>query len=130
MATLLFLIGYIESESYGGKITIRDMFDGTDRDPGNWGLGAGLLKGKSEEEIKDVKLKELNNGRLAMLGFGGMIGHNAVVDGPLFPFIPDGWEGPKPWDKPGFIESTMISSTIWTEVQYFAAVEAGIIPKE
>jgi len=130
MATLLFLIGYIESESYGGKITMLDMFEGTGRDPGNWGLGAGLLKGKSEEEIKDVKLKELNNGRLAMIALGGMIAHNAVVEGPLFPFIPDGWEGPKRWAALGYIEQQTLAATAYTEMQYFANVDAGIIPKE
>merc|ERR1711972_769860 len=80
MAALLFLAGWIESSSYGGKITMLDMFEG-DRTPGDFNFGAGYLKGKSDKEVYDMKLKELNNGRLAMLGFAGMVHHNLVVKG-------------------------------------------------
>jgi len=96
MAALLLLAGYIESASYGGKITMLDMFEG-DRVPGDFNFGAGFLKGKSEKEVYDMKLKELNNGRLAMLAFAGMVHHNIVVKGPLFPLFPDNWTGPEQW---------------------------------
>merc|ERR1712187_280444 len=94
-ATLIFLAGYIESASYGGKITMLDMFEDSDRAPGDFKFGNGFLNGKSDQEVYDMKLKELNNGRLAMLALGGMVHHNLVVKGPLFPMFPDGWEGPQ-----------------------------------
>jgi len=51
-----------------------------------------------------MKLRELNNGRLAMLAFSGMVHHNLVVKGPLFPLIPDGWAGPQgSWQVQSFM---------------------------
>uniref|UniRef100_A0A7S4SQP4 Light harvesting protein n=1 Tax=Alexandrium monilatum TaxID=311494 RepID=A0A7S4SQP4_9DINO len=94
LATLLFLAGWIESSSYGGKITMLDMFE-EDREPGNLGFGTRFIAGKSAEETKDLRLKELNNGRLAMMAFSGMVHHNLVVSGPLFPLFPEGWAGPQ-----------------------------------
>jgi len=94
MATLIFLAGYIESSSYGGKLTMLDMFEDTDRAPGDLDFGKKFLP-KDEAKAKDLALRELNNGRLAMLGFSGMIHHNLVVKGPLFPLFPEGWTGPQ-----------------------------------
>ena len=48
-----------------------------------------------QDQIKTMRTKELSNGRLAMLAFSGMIHHNLVVKGPLFPLFPDNWEGPQ-----------------------------------
>ena len=48
-----------------------------------------------QDQIKTMRMKELSNGRLAMLAFSGMIHHNLVVKGPLFPLFPDNWEGPQ-----------------------------------
>eukprot|EP00445_Apocalathium_hangoei_P009859 CAMPEP_0203872120 /NCGR_PEP_ID=MMETSP0359-20131031/19084_1 /ASSEMBLY_ACC=CAM_ASM_000338 /TAXON_ID=268821 /ORGANISM="Scrippsiella Hangoei, Strain SHTV-5" /LENGTH=814 /DNA_ID=CAMNT_0050790805 /DNA_START=54 /DNA_END=2499 /DNA_ORIENTATION=+ len=98
-AALLFLAGFIESTSYGGKITMLDMFEGK-RDPGNFEFGSGFLKGKNDKQVNDMKLKELSNGRLAMMAIGGMIHHNFVVQGPLFPLIPEGWTTPAAWVTP------------------------------
>merc|ERR1711933_150063 len=98
LGLLIFVAGYIESVTYNGKITMLDMFEGEegkDKVPGDFNFGAGFLKGKSDKEVYDMKLKELNNGRLAMMAFGGMIHHNLVVSGPLFPLFPDGWKGPQ-----------------------------------
>jgi len=95
LATLIFLAGYIESSSYGGKITMLDMFENTEREPGDFNFGKDKLDGKTEAEVKDLKLKELNNGRLAMMAIGGMVHHNLVVKGPLFPLFPEGWQGPQ-----------------------------------
>jgi len=74
-----------------------DMFEDTDRAPGDLNFGTSFLKGKSDAEIYDLKLKELNNGRLAMLAFSGMVHHNIVVKGPLFPLFPEGWDGKVDW---------------------------------
>jgi hypothetical protein len=104
MATLLFIVGYVESASTGGKMTMLDMFE-DERDPGNFNFGTSFIKGKSPEEVTDIKLKELSNGRLAMLAIGGMIHHNLVVKGPLFPLFPDGWVGPQgSWTVQGVID--------------------------
>jgi len=105
LAALIFVAGFIESASYGGKITILDMFDGegANREPGDLNFGKAFLpKGKAEES--DLREKELANGRLAMLAIGGMINHNIVVKGPLFPLVPDGWTGyelASSWDLKG-----------------------------
>merc|ERR1712190_305650 len=107
MALLVFIAGYIESSSYGGMLT---MFEG-DRVPGDFNFGAGALKGKTDAEIYDMKLKELNNGRLAMMAFGGMVHHNLVVDGPLFPLFPDGWVGPQgSWKIVGLMDNQIGAS--------------------
>jgi hypothetical protein len=50
------------------------MNDGGNRAGGNY------LKGKSKKEIDDFKLKELENGRLAMVAIGGII-HHAIIAG-------------------------------------------------
>merc|ERR1712125_189819 len=40
--------GYVESTTYGGKITMLDMFDGPakDRAPGDFNFGSGFIKGQ------------------------------------------------------------------------------------
>merc|ERR1712039_786413 len=111
MAALLFLAGWIESSSFGGKITMLDMFEG-ERTPGDFNFGAGFLKGKSDKEVYDMKLKELNNGRLAMLAFSGMVHHNLVVKGPLFPLFPEGWAGPAQWQAQSMM-STLQAGSGW-----------------
>merc|ERR1712061_827868 len=94
-AALIFFAGYVESSSTGGKMTMLDMFEDSEREPGDLNFGKQFLLGKSEEEVRDLRLKELNNGRLAMMAFGGMVHHNLVVKGPLFPLFPEGWAGPQ-----------------------------------
>lgn len=44
----------------------------------------GLASGKSEAEMERMQLRELKNGRLAMLAIGGMIHHNWIFGEPLF----------------------------------------------
>jgi hypothetical protein len=39
---------------------------------GDHGFGSKFLNGKTEAQIADMKLKELNNGRLAMIAVTGM----------------------------------------------------------
>ena len=86
---LLFLCGYIESAAYGGKITMLDMFegDGASRAPGDLNFGKRFLP-EDKAAAEELAVKELTNGRLAMLAFSGMVHHNLVVKGPLFPLFP------------------------------------------
>ncbi|CAE8584948.1 unnamed protein product, partial [Polarella glacialis] len=95
IAALLFIAGSIESNAYNGKINMLDMFEGegAKRQPGDLNFGKQFLPKDKAAEM-DIRTKELANGRLAMLAIGGMIHHNIVVNGPLFPLIPDGWTGP------------------------------------
>lgn len=39
---------------------------------GDHGFGSKFLNGKSDAQVADMKLKELNNGRLAMIAVTGM----------------------------------------------------------
>jgi len=99
-ALLLVAAGYIESSAYGGKLTMLDMFDGdgAKRAPGDLNFGKRFLP-ENKAEADELATKELSNGRLAMLAFSGMVHHNLVVKGPLFPLFPEGWEGPQgSWD--------------------------------
>ena len=53
--------------------------------PGDFGFDPmGMCKNKSEAEVNSMKLKEIKNGRLAMLAIGGMIHHNFVTGEALF----------------------------------------------
>lgn len=73
-----------EMVSYLG---VSEMLQGSGREPGDFGLDPlQFLKGKSEEEIKMMKMKELKNGRLAMFAIGGAV-TQAVLTGHDFPYV-------------------------------------------
>jgi light-harvesting complex I chlorophyll a/b binding protein 1 len=62
-----------------------EMMNDSGRAPGDFGFDPLNLKGKTEKDQETMAMKELANGRLAMLAFSGMI-TQAVLTGKGFPF--------------------------------------------
>jgi len=56
----------------------------SDYDPGDLGFDPLSLKPEDPEKLKIMQTKELNNGRLAMIGIAGMIGQELVTGSKLF----------------------------------------------
>nr|7Y7B_c Chain c, ACPI-9 [Chroomonas placoidea] len=81
MHQLLLWLGLLEVVSAFATI---QMFGGTSsRMPGEFGFDP-LGFGKSEAAMKTYRLKEVKNGRLAMIGIGGMVHHYLLTGkGPL-----------------------------------------------
>jgi hypothetical protein len=70
-----------------GSIALMQMMEGSGREPGDFGLDpVGFLTGKSEEEVNDMKLKEITHCRLAMVAFSGMVTQAVLTQGP-FPYV-------------------------------------------
>jgi light-harvesting complex I chlorophyll a/b binding protein 1 len=68
-------------------IAITQMLNGSGRKPGDFGFDPlGFLKGKSEEEVNDMKLKEITHCRLAMMAFSGVVTQAVLTQGP-FPYV-------------------------------------------
>eukprot|EP00536_Pseudo-nitzschia_multiseries_P005141 jgi/Psemu1/318577/estExt_fgenesh1_pm.C_930017 len=85
MLQIVFWMGVLEFWTNKGNVTMETMFSDPDREPGNLGFDPmGLAVGKTEDQMNDMKLKELKNGRLAMLAIGGMIHHNWITGDALF----------------------------------------------
>jgi Chlorophyll A-B binding protein len=85
MAVLLLAVGLVEIAS--GAILVQVSKGESDRAAGDFGLDPpGLLKGKSLDYINNMKLKELNNGRIAMLAFGG-IATQTALGSTAFPYF-------------------------------------------
>jgi len=71
---ILSFIGTIELATWN-----KTFFSTT---PGDLGFDpAGQLKGKSTAQINDLKLKEIKNGRLAMIAFIGLVVQNLATGG-------------------------------------------------
>jgi hypothetical protein len=84
MSQLLLWISLAEILS---SVAVIQMLQGSGRKPGDFGLDpVGFLKGKSEAEVNDMKLKEITHGRLAMLAFSGMVTQAVLTQGP-FPYV-------------------------------------------
>jgi len=85
MLQIVFWGGVIEWWTNKGQVTMETMFSDPERVPGDLGFDPmGLAVGKSEEQMDEMRLKEIKNGRLAMLAIGGMIHHNWVTGDALF----------------------------------------------
>ena len=85
MLQIVFWMGVLEFWTNKGNVTMETMFLDPKREPGNLGFDPmGLSVGKTEEQMNDMKLKEIKNGRLAMLAIGGMIHHNWITGEALF----------------------------------------------
>lgn len=84
MGQLFLWIGLAETIS---TVAVMQMLNGSGRAPGDFGLDPiGFLKNKSEEEINDMKLKEITHCRLAMFAFSGMVTQAVLTQGP-FPYV-------------------------------------------
>lgn len=69
------------------SVALMQTLNGSGREPGDFNLDpAGFLKGKSAEEVEDMKLKEITHCRLAMLAFSGMVTQAVLTQGP-FPYV-------------------------------------------
>jgi hypothetical protein len=77
MGNALIWIGGFEMVSY---IALSEMLQGSGRKPGDFGLGVGFLKGKTEAQIDKLKYQEIMNGRLAMMAFGGAVTQSVLYN--------------------------------------------------
>jgi len=82
---MLFAIAFIE---FCTSAVLVEVGKGeSDREAGDFKLDPlQFLKGKSEEEVNWMKLKELQNGRTAMLAFAGVV-TQAALGGTDFPYL-------------------------------------------
>jgi light-harvesting complex I chlorophyll a/b binding protein 4 len=85
MLQIVLWMGVLEFWTNKGNVTMETMFKDPKRVPGELGFDPmGLATGKSAEQMAEMQLKEIKNGRLAMLAIGGMIHHNWITGSPLF----------------------------------------------
>lgn len=76
MTVMLLAVGFVEFCT--GAALVEVSKGELDREPGDFKFDGGFLKGKDEKFIFDMKTKEINNGRLAMLAFGGIATQTAL----------------------------------------------------
>jgi len=69
------------------SVAVIQMLEGSGRKPGYFGFDPlGFLKNKSAAETETMELKELTNGRLAMLAFSGVVTQSVLTQG-SFPYF-------------------------------------------
>ena len=89
---MLFVVGFLE---FCTSAVLVEVAKGeSDREAGDFKLDPlQFLKGKSQDEVNTWKLKELQNGRAAMMAFGG-VATQAALGGTEFPYlVPYGADG-------------------------------------
>lgn len=86
MRLMVFAVGLIEICT--SAVLVQVSKGESDREAGDFKLGYRFFDGASDEFILDMKVKELNNGRLAMLAFGGIATQTAMgaTEFPYFSF--------------------------------------------
>lgn len=77
MTVLLLAIGLVEFCT-GAVLVEVSKGEIEDREPGDYKFDGGFFNGKDEKFVHDMKTKEVNNGRLAMLAFGGIATQTAL----------------------------------------------------
>jgi light-harvesting complex I chlorophyll a/b binding protein 1 len=83
MGAMTQIITFIAIAECIGYLAILEMLDGSGRQPGNFGLDPLRIGGADDPEMQ---LKEIENGRLAMLAFAGIV-TQAVLTGKGFPYF-------------------------------------------
>jgi len=76
-------ISFLETCTWGALANMNEF----DREPGEYGFDPLGLWPTDPEKRKEMQLKELKNGRLAMIAIGGMVAGSAV-SGHGFPYLP------------------------------------------
>jgi len=85
LVVMLSLVGLIEFCT--GAVLVEVSKGESDREAGDFKFDPlNFLKGKSKEQIDTMKLKELQNGRTAMLAFAGVV-TQAGLGGTEFPYL-------------------------------------------
>jgi light-harvesting complex I chlorophyll a/b binding protein 1 len=80
MTVMLLAVGLLEL--CNGAALVQVSKGELDREAGDFGFDPlGFSKGKSKDAVDQMKLKEVNNGRLAMLAFGGIATQTALAEG-------------------------------------------------
>ena len=87
MGFLLLVAGLLEVCC--GAVLVEVAKGDNDREAGDFGLDPlSFLKGKSEDEVNRMKLRELKNGRLAMLAFAGVVTQSGLGESThAFPYF-------------------------------------------
>lgn len=76
-------ISFLEACTFPALANMNEF----DRQPGDFSFDPLGLFPKEEAKQKEMRLKELKNGRLAMVAIGGMVAQSAV-SGHGFPYLP------------------------------------------
>lgn len=81
------ILAFVSALEFVSVIAVKEMLDGSGRQPGDYGFDPlGYSNGKPDKVKADLALKELENGRLAMVAFSGIV-TQAVVTNHAFPYL-------------------------------------------